>query len=91
MIDSETIYKIIINLIGEIKPTGSESVDQIRRANLRKHIEVTNMMIDDLIFLIDHKEDYRSSVKHIGETAHKELSGLREILPEILGEEDAGE
>ena len=87
-IDYSTIYEVTTNLIGDIRPVGSEHIDTVRNDNLKTHISIMNMLIDDVIHLIGKKEDYRSSVKTSGEIAYKELKGLSEILPEILGETD---
>lgn len=87
-VDERIIYEVATSLIGEIEPVGSTHIDKERKNNLKTHISLMNMLVDDVMFLIDKKVDYRASVKEIGNISYKELKNLVETLSEALeGEE----
>lgn len=84
-IDYRTIYEVVKSLTGEINPVGSTHVDDQRIENLKTHINLMNVMVDEILFLTEHEEDYRASVKEAGKLSRKELEGLVESLSEALG------
>ena len=86
-IDYVTIYEVVNSLIGEIEPVGSTHIDEQRFRNLKTCINLMNMLVDDILFLLKHEEDYRASVKAVGEFSRNELTGLVETLSEVLGDE----
>lgn len=87
-LDPRVIYTVVSRLIGDIEPVGATHTDEVRKEQLKTHIDVLNMLVDDVLFVTDKAGDYRESVKEIGEIAHKELERLIESLSEALGGEE---
>lgn len=82
---SETVvYNIVKNLLGEIEPAGDTYIDDTRKKNLKSHILVMNMLLDDILLLVDCKNDYRESIKEIGNISYKELENLVDSISESL-------
>lgn len=69
--DHQEIYKVVMKLIGEVKPFGSTDVDQERLENLNALLE----LIDSLLVKVDGLTVFRNrqeqSVKDIGDTAYE--------------------
>lgn len=86
-IDKKTIVEVTTKLIGKIKPIGSVHIDSVRMKNLEAHIRLASFLIDELYFLIDSRNDYRSSVKDIGNKAYSHLKNTYDFLGEVLNEE----
>lgn len=83
-IDYKTIYQIVSTLIGNVYPAGNTSIDNERKRNLNKHIQVMNMLINDVLLNIDYKNDYRASMKEIGQRSDVALKQLVKGLDEAL-------
>lgn len=82
---SETVvYNIVKKLLGEIEPVGDTYIDDTRKKNLKSHILVMNMLLDDILLLVDCKNDYRESIKEIGNISYKELENLVDSVSESL-------
>jgi len=72
-----TIYDIVVRLIGNIEPTGQDSIDIQRLDNLKKLGELVNRLVDDIgTIASSNKNSYENSVKEL-------VNSANEILDEI--------
>lgn len=77
------MLEIIEKLIGNVQPYGDTNIDKTRYENL----DLLGEVVVDLVYLIggvaDYKDDYRSSVKEMGEMAYKDLIIIKEYIETI--------
>ena len=85
--DSNTIYKIVMKLVGEVDPTGSHDLDADRFDNLCTLIDLT----DYLLMKIDELGAYRrlneASISTIGDTAYRYTKDMYEGYKECFENE----
>lgn len=76
----KNIYEVTKRLLGVIEPAGDSSIDETRFLNLEDTIELTDKLIDDIIYVARHKGQHASSIDKSGSRADKFISELREKL-----------
>ena len=91
-IDSETILKVTIALIGETEPYGDSAIDRERTENLDKLIYVVEELLSDVEKVAYNKDRYEGSMRMMGEKAHKALndwwSWINAYLNDYKGENE---
>lgn len=81
------LYEMIATITGDPTPSGSHSLDiDGRLPALKQRIELLNMLYDDIQNIADYRNDYRDSVKTIGQAAYKELLELKMNIEYALDE-----
>lgn len=82
--DSHTIYKIVMMLVGDVEPTGSRDLDEERFDNLCSLIDLTDL----LLMKIDEISVYRNrdeiSISTIGQEAYRYTKDLYEGYKECF-------
>lgn len=73
---SNEIYTVAKTLIGSVEPYGDEAIDRERLANMETLIEVTDMLLDDIMKQCDYCQRPEASIRAI---AYKAKDYLREI------------
>ena len=56
-IDTDDIYKVVIALIGEVKPIGETHIDDVRYENLAKLTALTDALLDDIDEIATENKD----------------------------------
>jgi hypothetical protein len=74
------VYEVVQKLIGKIEPYGDTNIDEMRVENLKEYINLTHLLIADLIEIAKYKDRYEYSIKILGTDAYKELLEIREII-----------
>jgi len=70
--NEKEIYKLLTQLIGKIDPVGDSCIDEYRKENIEKLINLVRMLISDIEYVAIHNEDSpRASEKYIGMLASK--------------------
>ena len=73
----ENIYEVTQRLCGMIEPQGESNIDAIRFENLEDTINVTEKLIDDVIYVARHKDRCEASMKKAGLRADKFITDLK--------------
>ena len=73
-------YKIITKLIGSIQPTGTETLDPIRKENLLLTIDLVDKLLNDICLTATPKDQDGPSVKEIRFIAYNYLSQLNDKI-----------
>ncbi len=76
----ENVYEVTKRLLGMIEPYGSTHVDEVRFANLEQTIEVTEMLINDIIMVARHQDRHEHSIAQAGKEADQFITRLKERL-----------
>lgn len=71
-----------MKLVGPISPTGEHNEDQRRLANLKVLTDLIDGLICDLVSIEQSANSIESSVKMIGQHAHKSLNNIASELVE---------
>jgi len=74
----DNVYEVTQRLLGMIEPESDSSIDEVRFKNLQKTIEVTELLIDDIIRVARHQYRHEYSAKKAGNEANEFITRLRE-------------
>lgn len=75
-------------MIGSIKPFGDESIDEERLANLRNQGELIHDLVTDMVGNLTYQGRHEMSIKQNVYDTENYLRGLRDVLDEVLDEEE---
>ena len=56
-IDTDDIYKVVLALIGDVKPVGETHTDDVRYENLAKLTALTDALLDDIDEIATENKD----------------------------------
>lgn len=83
-----TIVEVIDRLIGPVSPVGETHIDKCREQNLKVMIAVATALCEGIKRTAEYRNDYRHSVKTIGQRAQASCDELEEMLGETDGEDE---
>lgn len=61
MIGARTIYDVVSELIGDIKPEADEALDRRAQVHLMNEIDLINMLLDDIYEVAQMNSEYDSA------------------------------
>lgn len=70
------VYDVVTKLIGPVEAIGDSREDQQRLSNLAELIDLIDELLQDVSYASRTADDYRASMKAIGEKAKTYLDGL---------------
>jgi hypothetical protein len=76
-------YEVVKKLIGTIEPIGDSSIDERIFKNLKKMIDLVDMMIIDLEEIVPMRFRQEASIKKAGLEVNRYFNGLKEYLEEV--------
>lgn len=79
-------YQIVKKLIGEIDPIGESHADEVRRKNLDNWIDLSEIMIVDLIEISRNQNRKEASMKVIGNDAMGCIVDIKNRIDEYFKE-----
>lgn len=85
--DSQTIYKIVMLLVGDVEPTGSHDLDADRFDNLCTLIDLTDLLLMKIDEIAAYRKRIEISISTIGDTAYRYTKDLYEGYKECFGNE----
>jgi len=83
-----TVTDVVNQMIGSIKPFGDESIDEERLANLRNQGELIHDLVTDMVGNLTYQGRHEMSIKQNVYDTENYLRGLRDVLDEVLDEEE---
>ena len=84
MINGCDIAEMAERCIGHINAIGETNYDNVSLENLKKHLEVIDILLDDVQLLIPNTDSCAYSVKEIGACAVKYLFSLQDSIKDWL-------
>lgn len=85
---SDEIADIIMKIIGEIEPVGETHVDDVRIDHLRTLINVLDVLIDEVTFVLPCEQRHEWSMQRAGKEVRKWIEEKSEQFNYNLGEEE---
>lgn len=86
--NAETILDFVEKLIGPITPYGATHIDEKREENLKEVIEVATKLCENIKDVAEYRNDYRHSMKAMGQRAQEAVDELALMLNETDGASD---
>ena len=84
MLNGRDIAEMAERCIGHIDAIGETNYDMVSLENLKKHLEVIDILLDDVQLLISNADSCAYSVKEIGTGAVGYLFSLQDSIKDWL-------
>ena len=76
--NKEEISKVVMVLIGKVRPVGDSAYDEKALENLEKMLYVTDELINEIQEIAGKSESYLASVARAGKKAEEYIKELKE-------------
>ena len=77
--DPEIIHQVVGSLNGQVHPVGESHGDETRLDNLNRLIELSDMILKDIVEVSTGKDSHLASVSKAGRAAQRYINSLEDF------------